>query len=851
MGRWRETSDDLPEARRRVPVAGLTLLAVCAVLYPIVAAETGRPLAAFALPALLVATTRGPRTTAFIGGLCAVAAVTAAVLDHGRPDQIEVVRLLVVLAAIALGIAGAAARHVRETALTAARTRSDELGARLRSVSQALRAGRIGTWWWDGATGRVHWDDDLQQLYGIERGSFAGTFEAWLELVHPDDRRYSVELIETSRRTGAEFTFEHRCTWPDGSTHWLAGVGQPVRDDTGRITGAVGVTANIDDRHAADEERRRVLELERRARDRSAYLASASQALVSSLDVEELVERIAAAAVPTLADWCRFTVILDDGEVRVRTAIAHPDAELVELTRWLETQQPFRPDAPFGAAKVIAEGTTIFHPTIERAQIDAILEHADVGRVVAQLGMRSAITVPVRNPTGTVGALQLVRLGDDSPPYTELDVGVAEELATTIGVALHNAQLFRRQREARRLLDILQQLSGRLALAVTVDDVADAAITQGANALGADEAHFYLLDDDRLEPARHVGQAGHAGHAGDADLRVLKLHERTPATDALRDDRVVVIGSAADMAAQYPDLHARSVAMIAVPLRIRRVRAGAVVFGFGRPRSFTDEEQAMLSTFAARCAGAVERAQLYEAQRDASLMLQRRMLPALPPDEPWVQTSAHYHPATGGEVGGDWYQVIVLDEHRIAAVLGDAVGRGIPAAAAMGQLRGVVTGAASVDPDPRRVITATDRFARTGADTNAASLLYVLVDRRAAELRYSSAGHLPGIVLRHDGSVDLLRDGRRPLLGVLGDQVDGPVGTTSFEVGDAVVLYSDGLVERRDETIDAGIDRLVELLARCGPDTEPASLCTEIIEVLTGARTITDDVAVLVVRRTA
>ena len=151
-----------------------------------------------------------------------------------------------------------------------------------------------------------------------------------------------------------------------------------------------------------------------------------------------VVQRITAAAVPALADWCRFTVILDDGEVRVKTAVAHPEPEFVALTRWLETQQPFRPDAKFGAAKVIAEGRTAFHAEIDPAQIEAVFDDPAVARVIVQLGMRSVITVPVSNPSGTIGALQLV-LALTGLTIDQMDVIELNEAFAAQGLAVLRA----------------------------------------------------------------------------------------------------------------------------------------------------------------------------------------------------------------------------------------------------------------------------------------------------------------------------------------------------------------------------------------------------------------------------
>ena len=256
----------------------------------------------------------------------------------------------------------------------------------------------------------------------------------------------------------------------------------------------------------------------------------------------------------------------------------------------------------------------------------------------------------------------------------------------------------------------------------------------------------------------------------------------------------------------------------------------------------------MLETFAARGAGALERAELYELQRDASLLLQRRMLPELPTLPVWIDAAAHYQPATGGEVGGDWYQLLEVTDGVVAAVLGDAVGRGIPAAAAMGQLRGVITGAASVDASPARVVAAADRFAAQGDDTMAASLAYALLDRSTSTIRYTSAGHLPAMLVRADGRVEALTKGRGSLLGVRGRTLEPPVADIDFHVGDALVLYSDGLVERRTSEIDDGVDRLRACLEGRGA-LDAAALCEHIVATFVDPDELDDDVAVFVVRR--
>ena len=173
----------------------------------------------------------------------------------------------------------------------------------------------------------------------------------------------------------------------------------------------------------------------------------------------------------------------------------------------------------------------------------------------------------------------------------------------------------------------------------------------------------------------------------------------------------------------------------------------------------------MLVTLGSRCAGALERASLYERDRTVALTLQNRLLSVLPPTPAWLEAAARYVPATNIEIGGDWFQVLDAGHGRIAAIVGDAVGHGVASAAAMGQLRASIMTAVANDPTPGRTLTAADLFARRGADTLGATVGCVLFspDERTS---YACAGLPPPVWLRATGGAELLTGGRRPLLGI-------------------------------------------------------------------------------------
>ena len=127
-------------------------------------------------------------------------------------------------------------------------TGSNPLDRTSEHLGLVLEAGRMGTWIWDVATGAVHWDEAMEARYGLAPGTFGGTFEAFLELVHPEDREWVTHAIERARDAGVDLGFEHRAVWPDGSVHWLEGRGRPVFGDDGALTGLVGIGLDVDER---------------------------------------------------------------------------------------------------------------------------------------------------------------------------------------------------------------------------------------------------------------------------------------------------------------------------------------------------------------------------------------------------------------------------------------------------------------------------------------------------------------------------------------------------------------------------------------------------------------------------
>ena len=592
-----------------------------------------------------------------------------------------------------------------------------------------------------------------------------------------------------------------------------------------------------------------MLEVEHAARQRADLRAGLNEALGYSLDVRELADRIVSAAVPALAEWCSLVLTLDQPNEEPLTALAHVDPDMQHLAARYQARIAVATDSRYHTSHVIRSGRTLYVPAIDDDAIASAFDDDDeLRQIVRSLDVRSAIVVALPSPQGPLGALELVRTST-SPAFTEADVSTVEELAQTIGAALHSAVLYRSQLRARRALDTLQQLTGRLNAAKTTDEATEVVVRHGALGLSADTAMVYLTDErGDLVLTKTTG-------LDDVDVSpwaVIAADSPSPVAEAVRTRRVVLLRSLAELQERFPNVRgpdADEGAVVALPIVLRNEALGGIVFTFRHRRHFFDEELSMLETLADRFAGSIERARLYEQQRTAALTLQRRLLPQLPQTPAWLQVGAQYEPAPGGEVGGDWYQLHLLGDGRCVAALGDAVGRGITAAAAMGQLRAAIAGATGVDPHPSTVLAATNEFAEPGADTQCASLAYALIERESDSIVYSIAGHLPPILRRANGTVEILADGRGPLLGLASPGKPFAYATATYHPGDTLVLYSDGLVERRGEAIDTGVERLAAAVARLG-HLPPDELSAALVRELDADREGTDDVAVLVLRRT-
>lgn len=235
-------------------------------------------------------------------------------------------------------------------------------------------------------------------------------------------------------------------------------------------------------------------------------------------------------------------------------------------------------------------------------------------------------------------------------------------------------------------------------------------------------------------------------------------------------------------------------------------------------------------------------------QREAAVTLQRSLLPQELEQPDDLRVAATYQPGgTEAAVGGDWYDVITLGAGRTALVIGDVMGRGVRAAAVMGQLRTAVRAYARLDLPPHEVLQLLDGLAAEIDASQIATCVYAVHDPSEGLLAYASAGHLPILVRDEDGTVRRAADPTGPPLGTGGWLHTS--GTIALGPGSTAVLYTDGLVERRGEDIDEGVAALERALS--GAQGTPAVICDRLMRALGVDADHDDDVAVMVLQQPA
>ena len=421
-------------------------------------------------------------------------------------------------------------------------------------------------------------------------------------------------------------------------------------------------------------------------------------------------------------------------------------------------------------------------------------------------------------------------IADDEPgPLAAIRLGAGQTAVRPAATALALAE---QVRELQRLSDpalseldledLLVELLGRVEEALSVDTVAILLHDPDAHELVARAAKG--IEEEVEQGVRiPIGQ-GFAGRIA---------AERVP----------IFIGDVDHADILNPILREKRIqSLLGVPMVVEGALIGVLHVGSLHPRTFTEADVAVLQLAAARAAPAIEHARLTQAlehEHRVARLLQRSLLPQRLPQPVGVSVAGRYLPARD-EVGGDWYDVIELQGGRIGIAIGDVVGHGIDAAALMGQLRTALHAYAIEDHGPAKTLALVDRFLQESRLGDMATAAYGVFDIATGCLTLASAGHLPPFVISEDTCNAVPVTPTAPL-GVLPHLI-----CTEHEImlrqGDIVVLYTDGLVERREASIDDGLARLAGAI--CDAKT-PEQVCERAVRRLVPPGGLRDDIAVI------
>jgi CheY-like chemotaxis protein/anti-sigma regulatory factor (Ser/Thr protein kinase) len=406
-----------------------------------------------------------------------------------------------------------------------------------------------------------------------------------------------------------------------------------------------------------------------------------------------------------------------------------------------------------------------------------------------------------------------------------------------------------RQRRAELLDSLTLGLERRTDVEGRLRELVDACVRELAEFAVAE----LRLDDDRRSTMAFALAGGDAGEALASFLPLEPGGALTHEEEGWRGRLERDLGHE-EWLEVVPDVFGERVwqqldpgSLITFPLRLGGHRLGRLVLVRGRSAEpYGDDELELASEVARRASMALETSRLYELERERSRTLQLSLLGESQLAHPLLTAASRYIPGSVDlEVGGDWCDLIERDDGRIFAVVGDVVGRGIRAATAMGKLRSAIGALALVTDDAGTLLSRLDRFAAGIPEADLATVICALIDPRSGEVVYSSAGHLPGLVVRPGGATELLEGGRGFPLGI--DVASRrEQGRVVLETGATLLLFTDGVVEARDRPIDVGIDRLRQ--AACERwAAEPERACDELIEELLDEPG--DDAALVCVRR--
>ena len=559
--------------------------------------------------------------------------------------------------------------------------------------------------------------------------------------------------------------------------------------------------AALRDEQAAREE------LER-AHENLTFVLEATTRVASSLTSDDTLRTLARIAVPALADVCYIDLV--EGVAFRRAASAASEAVPADIASELALITPdLAGDHP--AAVALRTGRAVIVESIDDDVMQRMARSGEHLDVVRQMGARSSMSIPLAARGRSLGAMTLLQV-QEGRTFSAADQSMVEDLGRRVALAIDNTQLYESTREAERRLALVARAGVTLTSSLDLDTVT-ARLGQLIKGEVADSCEIHVR--------RTPDQWWHLV-PDSASARLLRADRLPRLVAEAVDSRATVITRALAEDVFTPAAGVKGEAAITVlPLVAHGEVVGVIALVSPAVDAPTRVPAETLDVVAGRAALAIDNALLYEQERTAAEILQRSLLPHHLPTVGGVRSAARYLPAGArNEIGGDWYDLFHLNSDRIGLVMGDVMGRGIPAASIMGQLRNGLRMLALQETDPAGALQLLNRMLGSEPDSPLATVAYGVMDIGAGRLTLANAGHLPPLLIRRSGSRYLDQKPGLPL-GAFPDTV---YTTAPFDLqsGDTLVLYTDGLIEQRDRSLEDGLDALLAVgrgLAGADPDT--------------------------------
>jgi serine phosphatase RsbU (regulator of sigma subunit)/integral membrane sensor domain MASE1 len=587
---------------------------------------------------------------------------------------------------------------------------------------------------------------------------------------------------------------------------------------------------------------------ERDAHQRAELLQDVADALTGAAGVSDVVEALHTRGfVPFGAAGTSAGVKIDETTVRVFSCGFPKDVR----ARYAVVPH----DAQLPGPAVLRTGQPLFFPS----DVEAHTRFPDVAPILVRTGYSAAAVLPMRDGQDVFG--YLAAHFDDRREFSAPDRSLLETLAGQAAQSIQRAQLYEQQLELRQQAEsreerqqLISEVSARLDRSPSPTQRMQVLV----DALVPAMADFATVEIPTEQPTPELVAISHVNEAKEKYLKALRRRHALTADAPHGVARVLATGSsqlletvdearfaefAVDAEAQALLLALAPCSYLAVPLAVEGAVIGALMLGFSDSgRHYRHEDLAFVEDIAGRAALAIENARLYERERSVALALQVSLLPRDIPTAPQVAIAVRYR---AGEqdlhVGGDWYDVIELAGGRLGIAIGDVVGHGLAAAAAMGQLRSAASALVVAGLGPGELLTCLDQIAGRITGGKYSTAFCAEFDPVTGVFRYAAAGHPPPLLIGTDGAVSVLDGGRSPLLCVA-NSGRRPEAETAILPGSVLVLYTDGLIEQ-DRSIH-GLDRLIEAAGR-NVGIEPGALCDALLTAQLGHNPPRDDVALV------